>query len=77
MLDTDGYLRQAASSFRIAGAHLEDAEEQLHDCVRMLEDCAKLVRSIPGDELQLWEQVDGIIRDNETAVTREMETAKP
>lgn len=72
-LDTDGYLRQAAGNFQVAGAHLRDAEEQLQKCVRMLEDCARMVRAIPEDELLLWGQVDDIIQANETAGKQEME----
>lgn len=72
-LDTDGYLRQAAGKFQVAGAHLRDAEEQLQKCVRMLEDCARMVRDIPDDELFLWGQVDDIMQANETADKKEME----
>lgn len=74
MIETDGYLRQAAGSFQLAEARLKDAEEQLHRCVEILEDCAKMVHSIPSDELLLWEQVDTIINDNHPAVTQEMDT---
>jgi hypothetical protein len=73
MLETEGYLRQAAGSFEIAGAYLEDAEEELRKCVRMLEECAKMMRGVPDDELLFWGQVDDILQADETAEEREVE----
>lgn len=67
MLGTDGYLRQAASNFRIAEAHLMDAEKELHKLVERLENCSKLMKNIPKSEVLLWEQIDTIIQANQPA----------
>jgi len=77
MLEADGYLRQAAFNFKLAEAHLVDAEEELHRLVERLENCSKLIKKIPIDELLLWEQVDTIMQDNQPAAAREPEPVNP
>jgi hypothetical protein len=73
MLEADGYLRQAAFNFRLADAHLKDAEEQLRKLAERLEDCAKIIKKIPIDEALLWEQVDTIIQENQPVGAAEPE----
>ena len=67
MLGTDGYLRLAASNFKIAEAHLVDAERELHKLVERLENCSKLMSNIPKDQILLWEQIDTIVQANQPA----------
>lgn len=77
MLDTDGYLRQAAFGFQLAEAHLMDAEEQLRRLIDRLEDCSKLIKGIPRDELLLWEQVDAIVQGNQPGGAEELKPVGP
>lgn len=67
MLGTDGYLRMAASNFKIAEAHLMDTEKELRKLVARLENCSKLMGKTPGGEVLLWEQIDTIVQANQPA----------
>lgn len=67
MLGTNGYLRLAASNFKIAEAHLMDTEKELRKLVERLENCSKLMSKIPKGETLLWDQIDTIVQANRPA----------
>jgi len=73
MVEADAYLKQAASSFKLAEAHLKDAEDELRRLVDSLEDCAEFIKKIPRDELLLWGQVDAVLQASQPAGAEEME----
>jgi hypothetical protein len=67
MLETDDYLRLAASNFKVAEAKLKDTEDELLRLVEKLENSLELLRKIPQDELLLQEQLDTIVRESQPA----------
>ena len=73
MPEVDEYLKFAASNFKQAEEHLEDAECSLHTLVERLDDCLELLRQIPHDELLfLLEQQDGFVPENRPVKTKEL-----
>ena len=73
MPEIDEYLKLAASKFKQAEEHLEDAEYSLHTLAERLDNCLKLIRQIPHDELLfLLEQQDGFVPENRPVKTKEL-----
>ena len=65
MLDTDGYLRLAASNFKRAESYLEDTENQLLKLLDRLEKCSRRVGNTLEEKNLLWEQIDTLIGDSQ------------
>ena len=65
MLDTDGYLRMAASNFKQAESYLEDTETQLLKLLDRLEKCSRHFESANQEKGLLWEQIDTLIGDSQ------------
>ena len=64
MLETDEYLKMAASNFKTAEAHFKDAEDSLYTLLRKWEDCLARVKKLKGDESLPCVQPDTFIYDS-------------
>lgn len=64
MLETDEYLKLAASNFKISEKHLAEAEQTLHVLQEKLDNCLKLMKGFSPRGVLMWEQLDAIVRDN-------------
>ena len=58
MPQVDECLKLAASNFKIAEAHLEDAEVSLHTLLEKLDYCLERLKNVPRDASLLREQPD-------------------
>ena len=65
MLHVDEYLKLAASSFKIAEAKFQDAEEALHTLENELENCLECLTKLRQDELSFWENLDELVYDSQ------------
>ncbi|MFC1942127.1 hypothetical protein ACFLWU_02800 [Chloroflexota bacterium] len=65
MLNTDEYLKIAASNFNTAEAHLKDAEDSLRTLLDRLEACLERMRKLSGDGLSSLVQPEIFIYDSQ------------
>ena len=65
MLDTDGYLKLAASNFQRAETHLADTETHLRKLLERLENCSRLFGDVSKEKSPLWEQIDALVSDSQ------------
>ena len=72
MTEVAGYLKLAASNFKIAEEKFKDAEDALRTLQMELENCADRLAKLPHIELLFWEQLAPFVHDSQPVGTSEL-----